>query len=94
MASIEAIMVTLMPTLNVLLSVAITLEAATQNNLSHLGDFQGKYLWWSSIIVKSFTYDFETYDIVKLYLLVLLYSQFKLYIILINFVNVNHLSVF
>ena len=36
--SIEAILVTLMPTLNIFLSVAITLEAAIQNNFSNLRD--------------------------------------------------------
>ena len=50
MTSVEAILVTLMPTL--FLSVAITLEAAIQNNLSKSRKFSEKYMWWSSIIVK------------------------------------------
>ena len=50
MTSVEAILVTLMPTL--FLSVAITLEAAIQNNLSKSQKFSEKYMWWSSVIVK------------------------------------------
>ena len=44
MTSIEAILVTLMSTLNTFLSAAIILKAAMQNNASNLGDFHGKYL--------------------------------------------------
>ena len=53
MTSTEAILVTLMPTLNIFLSTAIVLEVAMQNNVSSLRDF---------------THDAETYDIGKLYL--------------------------
>ena len=53
MTSTEAILVTLMPTLNMFLSTAIILEVAMQNNVSSLRDF---------------THDAETYDIGKLYL--------------------------
>ena len=53
MTSTEAILVTLMPTLNTFLSTAIILEVAMQNNVSNLRDF---------------THDSETYDIEKLYL--------------------------
>ena len=53
MTSTEAILVTLMPTLNIFLSTAIVLEVAMQNNVSSLRDF---------------THDSETYDTGKLYL--------------------------
>ena len=59
MKSIEAIF----------LSVTTILEAAMQNKVSNLGDFQGKYLQWNSVIKDSnFTHDSETYDTGKLYL--------------------------
>ena len=72
---IEAVSVTLMPTLNIYLSVAITLEAAIKNNLSKSHKFSREIsaaeFCYSEIIVfgihTSFTYDSETYDIVKLY---------------------------
>ena len=49
MASIEAI-VTLMPKLNIFLSVAITLEPPSRITSQNLGDFDKKCLWWGSII--------------------------------------------
>ena len=47
MTLIEAILVTLMPTLNIFLSIKITLEAVFQNNLNHYLDKCNHYLWYS-----------------------------------------------
>ena len=98
---------TLMPTLNRYWTIAITLEAAIKNNLSKSQKFPSEIfaveIRYSEIIVlkihTNFTYDSETYDIVKLdsdslkfyCLLILVSSQFNLYIVVINWVNVNHL---
>ena len=76
MTLIEAILVTLMPTLNMFLSNAITLEAAIQNNLSKSRRisrqiFAVEFRYNGTIIFgihSNFTYDSETSDIVKLYL--------------------------
>ena len=76
MTSIEAIIVTLMPTLNISLSVAIALKAAIQNNFSKSWRFsRGKSVVEFSYsktfvfgIHNNFTNDSETYDTVKLYL--------------------------
>ena len=68
MTSIEAILVTLMPTLNMFLSTTITLEAAIENNLNH-------YLVNATIIFgihSDFTDDSEAYDIVCLFILLFL----------------------
>ena len=73
MTLIEAVSVTLMLTLNVYLTVAITLEAAFKNSLSKFRKFSSEIsaveFRYSEIIVfgihTNFTYDFETYDIVK-----------------------------
>ena len=74
MTSVEPILVTLMPTLNIFLSVVITLEAAIQNNLSKYRRFSREvsvveFRYSETIafgIHSNFTYDSETYDIVKL----------------------------
>ena len=87
--------------------MAITLEAAFTSNLSKSRKFSIEILAVgfhdSEVIVlgihTNFTYDSETYDIVKLdsdslkfyCLLILVSSQFNLYIVVINWVNVNHL---
>ena len=76
MISIAAILVTLMPTLNIFLSVMIYLEAAIQNNLSKSRRFSRKislveFGFGGTIVFgihSNFTYDSETYAIVKLYL--------------------------
>ena len=76
MTSSEAILLTLMPTLNIFLFVAITLEVAIQNNLSKSQRFSREIsvvqFRYSGTIVfginSNFTYDSEIYDIVKLYL--------------------------
>ena len=69
-------MVTLMLIFNILLSVAITLESAIQNNLSKSWIFSKEIsvveFRYSEIIVltlihSNFNYGSETYDIVKLY---------------------------
>ena len=52
MTSVETTIMILMPTLNKFLSAAMTWDTSIQNNLTKLGDFQEKYLWWSSVIVK------------------------------------------
>ena len=78
MTSIDAIMVTLMPTLKVCLFVAITLKASIKNNLSKSWRFSMKmsvveFRYSKTIIFgihSKFTYDSETYDIVKLYLFI------------------------
>ena len=66
MTSIEAILVTLMPTLNMFLSATITLEAAIENNLT--------IIWLNVTIIfgihNNFAIDPETYDIVCLLILV------------------------
>ena len=67
MTSIEAILVTLMPALNMFLSTKITLEAAIQNNLNH-------YIIWINVTIifgihGNFTYDSEAYAIVCLFIL-------------------------
>ena len=75
MASIEAILVTLMPTLNIFLSVTITLEGAIQNNLSKSRRFSREisvveFRYGGTIVLSihnNFTHDSETYDIVKLH---------------------------
>ena len=98
---------TLMPTLNIYLSVAITLEAAIKNNPSKSRKFSSEIsaveFRYSEIVVfeihTNFTYDSKTYDIGNLILilwdficlLILVSSQFNLYIVVINLVNVNHL---
>ena len=74
MTLIEAVLMTLMPTLNIHLCVAINLEAAIKNNLSKSRKFSRELsaveFRYSEIIVfgihTNFTYDSETYDIVKL----------------------------
>ena len=66
---------TLMLTLNMNLSVAITLEGAIKNNLSKSRkiskEMSAVEFRYSEIIVfgihSNFTYDSETYDLVKLY---------------------------
>ena len=63
MASTEAILVTLMPTLNKFLAFAITLEVANQNNFSKSQKFQEEGPQWSSFIVSIII----TYGTVKLY---------------------------
>ena len=63
MTSTEAILVTLMPTLNKFLAFAITLEVANQNNFSKSQKFQEEDPQWSSFIVSIII----TYGIVKLY---------------------------
>ena len=69
MTSIEAILVTLIQTLNIFLSVVIILEAVMQNNVSNLRDFQEKNMQRNSVIRDSnFTHDSKTYDTGKLYL--------------------------
>ena len=76
MTSIEVITVTLMQTLNIFLSVAITFEAAIQNNLSKPWRFSREisvveFRYTETIVFgirSSFTYDSETYNIVKSYL--------------------------
>ena len=63
MTSIEAIMVTLIPTLNISLYVAITLKAIIQNKM-----FVMEFRYNKSIafgIHSKVTYDSEAYDIVK-----------------------------
>ena len=69
-------MVTLMLMFNILFSVAITLESAIQNNLSNSWRFSKELsvveFCYSEIIVltlihSNFSYDSETYDIMKLY---------------------------
>ena len=87
--------------------MAITLEAAFKNNLSKSRKFSIERLAVefhdSEVFVigihTNFTYDSETYDIVKLdsdslkfyRLLILVSTQFNLYIVVINWVNVNRL---
>ena len=72
---IKAILATPIPTWNMFLSVAITLEAAIQNSLSKSRIFSREIYvvefrysattaFW---IHNNFTYDSEIYDIVKLY---------------------------
>ena len=68
MTSVEAILVTLMPTLNMFLSTTITLEAAIENNLNH-------YLVNVTIIFgihSDFTDDSEAYGIACLFILLFL----------------------
>ena len=75
MTAIETILVILMPTLNMFLSVAITLEATIQNNLSKSRKFLREisvveFRYSETIlfeIYSNFTHDYETYDIVKHY---------------------------
>ena len=63
MVSTEAILVTLMPTLNKFLAFAITLEVANQNNFSKSQKFQEEGPQWSSFVVSIII----TYGIVRLY---------------------------
>ena len=81
MTSIEAIMVTLIPTLNISLYVVITLKAIIQNKM-----FVVEFCY-NKIIVFGI-YNSEAYDIVKL-CLILVSSQLKLYSILMYLVKVN-----
>ena len=77
MTLIEAVLVTLMPTLNIYLSVAITLEAAIKNNPSKSRKFSSEIsaveFRYSEIVVfeihTNFTYDSKTYDIGNLILI-------------------------
>ena len=107
MTLIEAVLVTLMPTLNVFLSNAITLGAAIKNNPSKSRKFSSEIsaveFRYSEIVVfeinTNFTYDSKTYDIGNLIpilwdficLLIPVSSQFNMYIVVINLVNVSHL---
>ena len=76
MISTEAIFVTLMPTLNIFLFVAITLGTAIQNNSPRSRRFSWEisvveFLYSGAIVFdihSNFTYISETNDIVKLYL--------------------------
>ena len=80
MTSAEAILVTLMPTLNMFLTATTTLnnlsKVAIQNNLSkhrrcsrEISAVEFRYNRTMIFGIHSnFTYDSETYDIVKLYL--------------------------
>ena len=75
MTLFQAVLMTLMLTLNMNLSVAITLEGAIKNNLSKSRkisrEISAVEFRYSEIIVfgihSNFTYDSETYDLVKLY---------------------------
>ena len=75
MTLFQAVLMTLMLTLNMNLSVAITLEGAIKNNLSKSRkiskEMSAVEFRYSEIIVfgihSNFTYDSETYDLVKLY---------------------------
>ena len=75
MALFQAVLVTLMLNLNMNLSVAITFEATIKNNLSKSRkisrEISAVEFRYSEIIVfeihSNFTYDSETYDLVKLY---------------------------
>ena len=106
MTLIEAVLVTFMPTLSIFLSIAITLKAAIKNNPSKSRKFSSEIsaveFCYSEIIVSeihtNFTYDSKTYDIVKRDSNPLRFclsldsrSQFNLYIIVFNLVNVSHL---
>ena len=64
MTSIEAIMVTLIPTLNISLYVAITLNTLIQNKMFVVEVRCNKTIVFG--IHSKFTYDSEAYDIVKL----------------------------
>ena len=78
MASIEAIMVTLIPTLDISLYVAITLKAVIQNKPLSLEFTVSLLMILKPMILSNFVY-----------LLILVCSQLKLYIILIYLVKVN-----
>ena len=75
MTSFQAVLMTLMLTLNMNLSVAITLEGAIKNNLSKSRkisrEMSAVEFRYSEVIVfgihSNFTYDSKTYDLVKLY---------------------------
>ena len=75
MTLFQAVLMTLMLTLNMNLSVAITLEGAIKNNLSKSRkiskEMSAVEFRYSEIIVfgihSNFTYDSETYELVKLY---------------------------
>ena len=75
MALFQAVLVTLMLNLNMNLSVAITFEATIKNNLSKSRkisrEISAVEFRYSEIIVfeihSNFTYDSETYGLVKLY---------------------------
>ena len=75
MTSFQAVLMTLMLTLNMNLSVAITLEGAIKNNLSKSRKISREMFAvefrYSEVIVfgihSNFTYDSKTYDLVKLY---------------------------
>ena len=104
MKPIEATMLTLMRTLNMSLSVVITLKAAIMNKLSKSWRFSRLVMElslvefrYSEIIVfgihNNFTYDSETYAIVKLYLsFASSFVSIQITHYLINLVNVNRLS--
>ena len=64
MTSIEAIMVTLILTLNIYLYVAMTLKAVIQNKMFVVEFHYNKTIVFG--IHSKFTYDSEAYDIVKL----------------------------
>ena len=64
MTSIKAIMVTLIPTLNISLYDTITLKAIIQNKMFVVEFRYSKTIVF--VIHSKFTYDSEAYDIVKL----------------------------
>ena len=89
-----------MPAFNISLSAVISLKAAIQNNFSKSLRFSKENLWWSSVIVKLLYLGFIIILLMTLKpmvlwnficLLILASSQFKLCIIPINMVDVNHL---
>ena len=103
MTLIEAVLVTLMPTLNIYLSVAITLEAAIKNNPSKSRKFSSEIsaveFRYSKIIAFGIHTNFVyNYDIMKLdsdslkFYLSLDSSFFSVYLytVAINLVNINH----
>ena len=104
MKPIEATMLTLMRTLNMSLSVVITLKAAIMNKLSKSWRFSRLVMElslvefrYSEIIVfgihNNFTYDSKTYAIVKLYLsFASSFVSIQITHYLINLVNVNRVS--
>ena len=57
MTSTEATL-TLIPTPNIVLSVAITVKLPSRITSQNLGDFQEKCLWWGFVIVKQLSLGF------------------------------------
>ena len=70
-ASIEAILVTLFATLKIIISVEIKFWKTPFRIISQNLSFQGKCLWWSSVLAKALSLQFAVILLIILKLIIL-----------------------